>query len=289
MRLSLLGVRGSTPATGSEFAGVGGNTSCVAIGHDDGAPSLVLDAGTGLRRLSGLLEGRAFRGSILLTHLHWDHVQGLPFFAAGDRDDAEVRLAMPDQGDPVDVLSRAMSPPHFPIGPHGLRGKWRFDAISEGRHRIEGFDILALEIAHKGGLTFGYRIEDERSSVAYLPDHAMVGRAETESADERLWANALELVTGVDILIHDAQFVEEERAMAVAYGHATIEATWELAERAGVARLILFHHGPDRTDQQLMATVLALSQERCKDSSAVVAEVGYETQVLDLTEQRTAS
>ena len=287
MRLSLLGVRGSTPATGSEFAGIGGNTSCVAIGHDDDAPSLVLDAGTGLRRLSGLLGGRAFRGSILLTHLHWDHLQGLPFFAAGDRDDAEVRLAMPGQGDPVDVLSRAMSPPHFPIGPDGLRGKWQFDAMSEGRHRIGGFDILALEIAHKGGLTFGYRVEDESSSVAYLPDHALVGGVGTEVADERLWANALELVTGVDVLIHDAQFIEKERATAVAYGHATIEAAWSLAERAGVRRLILFHHGPDRTDRQLMSTVVALSQERRRDS-AVVAEVGYEMQALDLTERPSA-
>jgi phosphoribosyl 1,2-cyclic phosphodiesterase len=288
VRLSLLGVRGSTPAPGNEFAGVGGNTSCVAIGHDDDAPSLVLDAGTGLRRLSGLLCGRPFRGSILLTHLHWDHVQGLPFFAAGDRDDAEVRLVMPNQGDPVDVLSRAMSPPHFPIGPEGLRGKWRFDALSEGRHRIEGFDILALEIAHKGGLTFGYRVEDERSSVAYLPDHALVSRSGTESSDERLSTNALELATGVDILIHDAQFVEKERGTAVAYGHATIEAAWAFAERAGAARLILFHHGPDRNDHQLMSTVSALAQERCKDSP-VVAEVGYETQVLDPTEHRTVS
>ena len=173
MRLAFLGVRGSTPAPGPEFTVTGGNTACVAVSHDGCPPSLVLDAGTGLRRLSARLGGAAFRGSILLSHLHWDHVQGLPFFTAGDRDDAIVQLCMPEQGDPVEVLSRAMSPPHFPIGPDGLRGSWGFAGLAPGWHRIEGFDVLALDIAHKGGRTFGYRIEDGRASIAYLPDHAL--------------------------------------------------------------------------------------------------------------------
>ena len=283
MRLALLGVRGSTPAPGMEFAVTGGNTSCVAIGHDEDAPSLVLDAGTGLRRLSGRLVGQAFRGSILLTHLHWDHVQGLPFFSAGDHNGAEVRLAMPEQGNPVEVLSRAMSPPHFPIEPDDLRGHWEFASLAAGRHRIEDFDVLALEIAHKGGRTFGYRVENGRSSVAFLPDHAIADQELTEHSDERLWANALELVSGVDVLIHDAMFVESERAFAIAYGHSTVEAALALAERARVGRLILFHHAPDRTDKQLASMVASLSQDMCKRGS-VTMEVGSESQVVDLPE-----
>ena len=109
MRLLFCGVRGSTPAPGIEFVRVGGHTSCVALAHDGEPWSLVLDAGTGLRRLTGELDGRAFAGTILLSHLHWDHVQGLPFFAAGDRADARVRVLIPDQDgtDPVEVLGRA--------------------------------------------------------------------------------------------------------------------------------------------------------------------------------------
>ena len=123
MRVHFCGVRGSIPAPGAEFVRYGGNTSCVAVAHDYGAPpTLILDAGTGIRRVTALLAGQPFTGTILLTHLHWDHVQGLPFFRAGDRDDAVVRLLLPDQQDGTsaeEVLGRAMSPPHFPIGPGG--------------------------------------------------------------------------------------------------------------------------------------------------------------------------
>jgi phosphoribosyl 1,2-cyclic phosphodiesterase len=100
VRLEFCGVRGSTPAPGADFVRYGGHTSCVAVAHDGAAlPTLILDAGTGVRRVTTLLAGQPFTGTILLTHLHWDHVQGLPFFRAGDRDDAQVTLLLPDQQD----------------------------------------------------------------------------------------------------------------------------------------------------------------------------------------------
>jgi ribonuclease BN (tRNA processing enzyme) len=247
LKVWFLGVRGSTPAPGVDFAGVGGNTSCVALARDgEDQPTLVLDAGTGITRLSGLLGGSPFRGTILLSHLHWDHVQGLPFTPAADRDDAEVVLALPDQGDgtsALDVLGRAMSPPHFPIDPTGLRGSWRFELVSPGCAEREGFEVTALEVAHKGGVTFGYRVNDGRSTLAYLPDHATVG-----TADERLRANARQLVEGVDDLIHDAQFVTGEEVVAADYGHALVSDAVGLAVEGDVRRLWLFHHGPGRTD-----------------------------------------
>jgi phosphoribosyl 1,2-cyclic phosphodiesterase len=248
VKITFLGVRGSTPAPGLEFCEVGGNTSCVAIGHDGEPPRLVLDAGTGLRRLTDLLGGEPFRGTILLSHLHWDHVQGLPFFAAGDRDDAEVRLLLPEQGDAAQVLARSMSPPHFPIGPHELRGRWSFEGLPPGRHRIEGFDVSVEEIAHKGGRTYGIRVEDGTGSLAYLPDHATVGAPAPELAEA-----ALQLARGVDVLVHDAQFVAGEEAVADAYGHALVGDAVALAERAGVGELWLFHHAPARTDDALAA------------------------------------
>jgi ribonuclease BN (tRNA processing enzyme) len=294
----------------------------VALAHDGAAPSLVLDAGTGLRRLSGRLGGSAFSGTILLTHLHWDHVQGLPFFAAGDRDDAEVRLVMPEQGDPKEVLSRALSPPHFPIGPDGLRGSWRFEAWVPGRHRAEGFEVLALDIAHKGGRTYGYRVDDGRSSVAFLPDHLLVDAPQAGPVDpvsldpvavdggdtgrerpDTAWANALTLARDVDVLVHDAQFIDAERAVAEAYGHATVEATLGLAEEAGARRLVLFHHGPDRTDAQLdrlMASVMGVTSvsdpapacpapARPRPSGGLAVEIGTERRVLDLPERSGAA
>jgi len=136
VRVHLCGVRGSTPAPGVEFVRYGGQTSCVALAHDGAAgPTLVLDAGTGLRRVTALLGGQPFNGTILLTHLHWDHVHGLPFFTAGDRDGSRASLLLPAQPDgapAADVLARGMSPPHFPITPHGLRGDWSFGTIEPG-------------------------------------------------------------------------------------------------------------------------------------------------------------
>jgi len=178
VRIHLCGVRGSTPAPGAEFVRYGGHTSCVAIAPDgpfDGgaAPRLILDAGTGLRRVTGLLGGAPFTGTILLTHLHWDHVHGLPFFAAGDHPGARVTLMLPEQetAGAEEVLARGMSPPHFPITPSGLRGEWSFCSLAPGAFKAEGFTVEAREVPHKGGRTFGYRVSDGHSAIAYIPDH----------------------------------------------------------------------------------------------------------------------
>ena len=252
MRLILLGVRGSTPAPGAEFVRYGGHTSCVAVVPDGGdLPTLVLDAGTGLRSLTGMLGGGAFDGSILVSHLHWDHVQGLPFFVAGDRPDARVDLYLPEQGGRTgrDLLAAHMSPPSFPITPEGLQGAWSFNAVEDGGHEIAGFGVRAVDVAHKGGRTFGYRVSDGHSSVAYLPDHVVSGGVEPA---------VLELIEGVDVLMHDAQFVESERALADAYGHSTVADAVALAERSRVGHLVLFHHGPGRTDDALDAIAAGL-------------------------------
>jgi ribonuclease BN (tRNA processing enzyme) len=207
-------------------------------------PSLVLDAGTGLRALTARLGGQAFEGAILLSHMHWDHMQGLPFFAAGDRDDARVDLYLPSQGGKSgrDLLAQSLSPPAFPISPEGLKGHWVFHALSEGSQVIEGFAVTAVDVEHKGGRTFGYRVEDGHGSVAYVPDHApAAGRS----------AELMKMLSGVDVLLHDAQFLEEERPLAVDYGHATVEDAAALAVECGAGTLVLFHHSPTRTDGAL--------------------------------------
>ena len=222
---------------------MGGNTSCVAV-YPNGSPvpTIVLDAGTGLRAVTGLTGGEPFRGTILLSHLHWDHVQGLPFFVAGDRPDSVVRVVMPDNGGTgVETMARAMSPPHFPIRPDELRGRWRFDAIGEGVIEVEGVAVLAREIPHKGGRTFGYRLSTSDASVAYLPDHLPASDGPGAEA-------AADLACDVDVLIHGGHFTAAERAPAHAYGHATIDQAIALAERCAAGCLYLFHHSPSRTD-----------------------------------------
>nr|WP_231126731.1 MBL fold metallo-hydrolase [Motilibacter aurantiacus] len=243
----LLGVRGSLAAPGADHVRYGGNTSCVAVCRDDElAPTLCLDAGTGLRRLSGLLGGRAYSGAILLTHLHWDHVQGIPFFAAGDRSGSQVDVYLPAQDgrSARDLLSQSMSPPAFPITPEGLRGSWRFRGLEPGRHVIAGFLVHAAEVTHKGGRTYGYRVSDGVSSCAYVPDHAPALGCPPEVGD---------LVRDVDVLLHDAQFLASERALADAYGHATVADAVALAVQARARTLVLTHHAPARVDDDLDA------------------------------------
>jgi len=269
VRLLFCGVRGSTPAPGPDFVRVGGHTSCVALAHDDEAFTLLLDAGTGIRRVTDHLAGRAFNGTLLLTHLHWDHVQGLPFFAAGDREGSEVRVFLPEQvgpdgrtREPADVLALAMSPPHFPIGPDGLRGEWRFEALKPGSYEIEGFEVRAFDVPHKGGRTFGYRITEGDTSVAYVPDHLPADATNAEIARE---------CAGVDLLIHDAQFVATERVVADLYGHATVDDALNLAERCGARRLALFHHSPARADDDVDAIVRAAIDDGARQGIDVFA------------------
>ena len=255
MRIDLCGVRGSTPAPGRDFERYGGHTSCVALSHDgDERPTLILDAGTGLRAASRLLDHAPFRGTVLLTHLHWDHIQGLPFFSAGDRDGSRVSLALPEQpggADALAVVKQVMSPPFFPVGPDELRGSWRLKGLQPGEFEFEGFRVLALEIPHKGGRTYGFRVSDDHSAVTYMPDHCPTALGAGPDGLGEYHEAALALAAGSDVVIHDAQLLVGELAAEASMGHSCGEYAVELARRAGARAAFFFHHRPNRTDAEL--------------------------------------
>jgi phosphoribosyl 1,2-cyclic phosphodiesterase len=241
----------------------------VAIARDDAdSPTLILDAGTGIRSVTRLLGENPFKGAILLSHLHWDHVQGLPFFTAGDHDDAQVELMLPEQQDGSSaetVLARAMSPPHFPMEPGQLRGAWTFATLAPGEWRGEGFTVLAREIPHKGGRTFGYRVSDGHSTFAYMPDHCPTTLGQGPDGCGEYHPAALELASGVDALAHDAQLLTpEELASEGRFGHAVADYAVELGRRAEAREVVLFHHRPDRSDDALDALA-----RRFEDTPAV--------------------
>ncbi|MFZ0248949.1 MAG: MBL fold metallo-hydrolase [Acidimicrobiales bacterium] len=267
MRVTFCGTRGSTPAPGLDYVRFGGHTSCVALARDDGAsagrPTLLLDAGTGLRRLSKLLGDLPFCGSLLLTHLHWDHVQGLPFFPAGDREDARVRMLVPDQGDGLEaeaLLARMMSPPFFPIPPSALRGEWQFAYIPAEPFTVEGFSVLAVDVPHKGGHTVGFRISDGHSSVAYIPDHCPTAFGPGPGGIGEYHEAALRLAHDVDLLIHDAHLRAEEVEAEGSFGHAAAEYAVRLGTMAGAGRVALFHHRPERNDAEVQRTVCRFAE-----------------------------
>lgn len=247
MKLHFFGVRGSTPAPGADFVRYGGHTSCVGV-IPEGAtePTLLLDAGTGLRAVGDRFDVEGFRGSILLTHLHLDHVMGLPFFGQGDRPESDIDVFLPAQDGQSgrDLIARWMSPPTFPITPDELRGSWRFHAIEPGAFTTAGFDVQAFDIEHKGGRTFGFRLDSDGTSIAYLPDHTQLARRS---------AKVDEILRGITVLVHGAQYLDSEKAIADAYGHCTVEEVVTLAKEVEAQRLVLFHHAPDRTDDTLDA------------------------------------
>lgn len=280
MRVTFCGVRGSTPAPGAAFLRYGGQTSCVAIARDGEHPSLLLDAGTGMQAVTALLDGAPYAGSVLVGHLHWDHTQGMPFFGGGFEAGHRVDVLVPAQGgSALEVLERSFSPPHFPIVPTQLGDGWSFAGLEEGETVVEGFDVLAREIPHKGGRTFGFRVGDGAASIAYLSDHSPTSLGPGPDGLGERHEALLALVTGVDVMVHDAQHRAAQFPGVGFLGHASPEYCVEVAREAGVRTLVLFHHAPSRTDDEVDA-ILADARRQAGDDLEVLA--AREGLVLDL-------
>lgn len=278
MRLWICGVRGSTPAPGEDFVRYGGQTSCIAVSHDgDRIPRLILDGGTGLRRLTSMMQGLPFNGTVLIGHLHWDHTHGLPFFRAGDRPDARVSVRIPEQGDASEVMARVCSPPHFPVRLEELKGDWTVGSIDEGTEEVEGFTVTSVEIPHKKSRTFGYRVSDGRSSIAYLSDHAPQNLGPGPDGFGPYHDAARTLADSVDLLIHDSQYTRDEFPLRADYGHSSIDYAIGLGKESGARSVMLFHHDPERTDDQIDA-ILASS----RNGATPMVEAAVEGAVIDL-------
>ncbi|QGG95924.1 MBL fold metallo-hydrolase [Actinomarinicola tropica] len=248
VNVTFYGVRGSTPCPGPSNARFGGNTACVVLERPD-MPPIVLDLGTGLRSYGEVLpHDGSFRGAALVTHLHWDHVQGLPFFVPILRDGAcmDVYGPRPDDGRTLaDAFAGFMRPPYFPVTVEQLPGEIHFHDLTDATVEVCGATVTARSVPHVG-VTNGYRIDWGGVSVAYLSDHQ-------QPADDpfSVAAGALELAQGVDLLIHDAQYTADEFAHKCDWGHCTVEYAVNVARRAGAERLMLFHHDPAHDDDTL--------------------------------------
>lgn len=243
------GVRGSTPCHGPELVKYGGNTSCVSL-DVPGADPIVFDLGTGLRYFGRKLpDDRSFSGTCLLSHLHWDHIQGIPFFTPLLRDDSHIDVyapAQPDGTTVATVFADTIKPPLFPVHLWMLPGQIDFHDVLDDEFTLEGdIRVVSRQIPHVG-TTVGYRVEANGVSVAYLSDHQMPTDGSMSATD-----GAIELCEGADLIIHDAQYTPDEFALKSDWGHCTIEyAVWMAAE-AGASRVALFHHDPTHEDDLL--------------------------------------
>lgn len=250
MRVRFWGVRGSIAAAGPETAQVGGNTSCVEVRAGDGADEtlIILDAGTGLRRLGESLRGPV-AAHLFLSHLHWDHIQGFPFFGPAYAPGNRIRLYAPERcaagGDVRAALDAQMRAPHFPVGLDAMRAELSFGAVAAGAvvRVSDGVAVQAAAAKHPNGC-LAYRVDAGGRSVVYATD--------TEhDASGRIDRPLLELARGADVLIYDAQYTSDEYAAKRGWGHSTAEEGARLAEAAGVGQLVLYHHDPTHDDWQV--------------------------------------
>jgi phosphoribosyl 1,2-cyclic phosphodiesterase len=246
--VTFYGVRGSTPCPCRDNQRYGGNTSCVVL-EVDGHDPIVFDLGTGLRFYGEALgrNGTPFRGTALVTHLHWDHVQGLPFFMPINRAGASLDIiGPPHEGKSMaDSFAMFMRPPYFPIAVDQLVGDVRFRDVEYDDVRIGDARVMVRPVPHVGS-TNGYRVDWGGASVAYISDHQ-----EPEGKPGHVDDGVLDLCRDVDLLIHDAQYTPDEFAERTTWGHCTVRYAVEVARQSGARRLALFHHDPAHDDDHV--------------------------------------
>jgi ribonuclease BN (tRNA processing enzyme) len=253
------------PTPGPDTVTYGGNTSCVEVSLGS-ETVLVLDAGTGIRPLGFELLDRGIRRiHLCLTHLHLDHLEGLRFF--GPLWDEHVELDV--WGPPSHLLSlreriaRSFSPPLFPLDLRDIPAKVEFHDVPRKPWTIGDFSIAADLVLHPGP-TVGYRIEANGARFAYVPDHepALAGEIAGKPID---WISGAGVASGVDTLIHDAQYFEDEYEDHIGWGHSSVADAVAFARAVGAQQLLLFHHEPRHGDRQL---------ERLEDRARELADGG---------------
>lgn len=248
MRATLHGTRGSVGRAGPRTVRYGGDTSSVEVISDSSA-RLILDAGSGVVHAdaANMTSGRL---DILLTHLHMDHIQGLGFFRPLFVPDVEVHMWGPVSSTKslTARLARYLSPPLFPVRLRDLPSVTVHD-LAPGSIEIGPFRVMGEFVVHPGQ-TFGYRIQEGDRTLTYIPDHEPalgIGRV----PNDHRWMSGFDLAEGVDVLIHDAQYTDDEYPDRIGWGHSTLTHALDFAEKAMVGRLVTFHHEPNHSDEEI--------------------------------------
>jgi len=256
MQARIWGCRGSLAAPGADTVRYGGNTSCIEVRLDSG-DVLVLDAGTGIRAAgAAMADDPPAEVHLLLTHLHMDHLQGLGFFRPLFDPNVHVHIwGPPSPVQPLaDRIGSYMSPPLFPVRLGDVPCTLTYHDATDEPVTIGSATVHARNVAHQGP-TVGYRIEEGGRSLAYIPDHEPSLGVDLDDR-EAAWISGHDLADGVDVLFHDAQYGDHEYPRHVGWGHSAFEHVMKFAEKADVQRIILFHHDPYHSDEELEALLV---------------------------------
>ena len=277
------GTRGSIPSPGPTTVRYGGNTPCVELRTEEGR-LVILDAGTGIRELGRSLteraQGAAIEGDIFLTHAHWDHIQGIPFFAPLFRKGNRFTIwgSKSLQMSIDRVVRDQMSPVVFPVSFEELQAQIDFQELAEEQRAGTGYHVAAMAVRHPGG-ALGYRFWDGAvgpRSLVYVSDNELSPRATYEELPG--WRERfVKFAKGAAVLVHDTMFTAKEYDAFVGWGHSTHEDAVELALEAGVEKLVLFHHRPERSDDDVdrcVSTCRALVESKGARLEVVAAAEG---------------
>jgi phosphoribosyl 1,2-cyclic phosphodiesterase len=249
------GARGSIPTPGAETTRYGGNTPCVAVEQTgaDGDSLVILDAGTGIRLLGQRLvdEGNGpLKVDLILSHTHWDHIQGIPFFAPFFGEGNEVRIWGSKQADVgLDVILRQqMHPVVFPVPLERLAAELKVEHVEPGEFEVDGFRVAAVRLRHPGN-TLGYRLTPTSggATMAYVTDNEL-GSGGDYDVGPRWRSELVAFLDGVDVLIHDAMYAPGDLGQHRGWGHSSTLEAVHLAAEAQVGQLVLFHHRPEHDD-----------------------------------------
>ena len=264
------GVRGSIPVSSQSISHFGGCTSCIEVIADNGT-HVVFDGGSGIHPLGNkyMQEGLPENLSIFITHAHWDHIQGLPFFAPAFVPGNKIKFYGCNQGTiPFkDVLRHQMETPYFPVKLSSWLADIDIESIGETTIDINGLKIHSSYAEHPG-MTLGYRLDYKDKSVVYFPDNEPFAKFDMEKVfvehdtdDEDIDMEMVFLedqkekffsfIGNADVLIHDAQYTPEEYGTKVGWGHSNFELTVRVALHGKVKHLVLFHHDASRSDEAI--------------------------------------
>jgi phosphoribosyl 1,2-cyclic phosphodiesterase len=257
MKITFYGVRGSCPSPGKDTVKYGGNTACVLVTADNGN-KLILDAGTGLRQLGNELKHQEQNIFMLLTHNHWDHIQGFPFFIPAYLREHILHI-YPGNTDLAhdEAVLEQMSKTFFPVHHHHLKAEIRLIKTHHNQMQINGFNVTRHPLNHPGGGS-GYIIECDGKRLAYITDNELntPGKVKTSVP---AWTRILQ---DMDLLIHDAQFMPIDMPLKCGWGHSVAKEAVDLAAAAKVKRLLLYSHDPARTDAEIDQMIADIADKK---------------------------
>jgi len=267
MKITIWGCRGSLPTPGEQTLKYGGNTTCIELKLDDGT-LVVIDAGTGIRKLGQkLVKDQHLREIyLLLTHSHWDHLMGFPFFlpAYSERHTIHVRGGPIAKESLKKYLSHQMEPPYFPARLNAMKAEFDF---THGIPVVKHFgksEVIPIPLNHPDG-GYGYKIIEGNKVFVFLPDNELDYRHN----GSRIKSEYIDFCKGADLLLHDAQYTEGEYEKAHGWGHSPFLSATDLAIRARVKRFGLFHHDPDHSDASIDKIVKACQMVIVRRKSSI--------------------